>query len=578
MRHVHHDAGPLLARLTGGRLDPPDWQRVCVLAHQISLTRAIEHLESLDRLDTGRIQILPHQVETVLAVLQRMGGRAILADEVGLGKTIEAGLVFKELVVRGLVRRALILVPAPLTTQWQAELDTKFGEQVVVGDRSRDPAFRGWEAHDRMVVSLDTAKLPQHAEMLSALDWDLVIVDEAHRLKNPQTTAYRFVQGLRSRFKLFLSATPIQNSLFELFHLVNLLSEGAMGTLDAFKGRFIEDARGRVLRDAEGLSALLRRVMVRHRRSEVGLRFVERRVETFRLMPTPAELDLHDDVIRYLGRAMNGSEPAGMKALAFIRLSRMLSSSPRALAATLETMARGTTMEDAAELRELARRARGVPGSTKLEALCAVIAQADERVLVFTSFRETIAHLEAHLGEHGVRTLTFHGGLTQREKDAVIARFRAEGGVLLCTDAGSEGVNLQFCHTLVNFDLPWNPMRVEQRIGRIHRIGQERDVAIVNLTLQGTIEEHMLAILEQKIQLFTQAVGETDLILSQLKQADRFEHTLLELIARARDRRELEAGFDAWGRDLETARQAAEKLREFDSKTLALLDLSALHG
>jgi SNF2 family DNA or RNA helicase len=497
---------------------------------------------------------------------------------VGLGKTIEAGLIFKELIVRGLVKRALILVPAPLTTQWQAELSMKFGEDVTVGDRARDPSFRGWEAHDRLVVSLDTAKLPQHAETLASLDWDLVVVDEAHRLKNPQTTAYRFVKGLRSRFKLFLSATPVQNSLFELFHLVNLLSEGTMGTFDGFKARFVEDARGRVLRDSEALSSVLRRVMVRHRRSEVGLRFVERQVETFRLQPTSEELDLHDAVIHYLGQAMNRSEPAGMKALAFIRLSRMLSSSPRALASTLENMARGTNLEDAQDLTRLARRARAVAGSTKLEALREIVTRTADRVLVFTGFRETIAHLEEYLGGHGHQTLTFHGGLNQREKDAVIARFRSEGGVLLCTDAGSEGVNLQICHTLVNFDLPWNPMRVEQRIGRVHRIGQERDVVVFNLTLQGTIEEHMLSILEQKIQLFTQAVGETDLILSQLKQADRFEHTLLDLISRSRNRQELAAGFDAWGLDLETARQAADKLRDFDSRTLALLDLSALNA
>jgi SNF2 family DNA or RNA helicase len=173
----------------------------------------------------------------------------------------------------------------------------------------------------------------------------------------------------------------------------------------------------------------------------------------------------------------------------------------------------------------------------------------------------------------------FSGKMGQREKDAAVERFKSgDATIFLCTDAGSEGVNLQFCHVLVNYDLPWNPMRVEQRIGRVHRIGQQRDVVIINMAIRDTVEEYILQLLEQKIQLFTNAVGETDLILSNLRGFESVEKAIIDLIAVTKEPKELRYQFEAFGQSLAMAKQAADQIKEFDAKTLALLDLSALEG
>lgn len=574
MKRVYSDAGDQLARLARSDFDPTAWQTVCVKAHMLSLGEAIEELQSLEQLKAGRIQVLPHQIEAVMTAINRMHCRAILADEVGLGKTIEAGLILKEYLVRGLVRSVLVLTPAPLTTQWRGEMDAKFGEAFVVADRDDDEHFKGWHAHDRLIVSLDTAKQPHNAQEISRRRWDMLVVDEAHRLKNSQTAAYQFVKSLDARFKLFLTATPVQNSLFELYNLVDLLCEGMLGTPESFRNLYVEDAKGRVLKNPEALSNVLSRVMVRHRRAQVGIRFVERKVETVRLTGSAEEMALHDAVVDYVAKGLGQAK--GQKTLAFIRLSRMLSSSPQALAKTVEAMARQTTVEDGEELGRIAQLARQVQGSSKLEALRKVLAETGDKAIVFTGFYETQEFLAERLRADGLKVLLFNGKMSQKEKDRTIVAFKADGDVLLCTDAGSEGVNLQFCHVLVNYDLPWNPMRVEQRIGRVHRIGQTRDVVIVNLSIHGTIEDYVLQILEQKIELFTQAVGDTDLILSNLKGFESFEKAIITLIAQSKERQDLAAGFASFGKNLEMAKAAADQIREFDSQTLALLDLSAI--
>lgn len=578
MRRVYSDPREQLARLMRAEFDPADWQTVCVKAHLLSLGSAIEALTSLEQLQNGHIQVLPHQIDAVMTAINRMHCRAILADEVGLGKTVEAGLILKEYLVRGLVKRVLILTPAPLTTQWRGELESKFGESFIVADREDDETFKGWAAHDRLIVSLDTAKQPGNAQAIASKAWDMLVVDEAHRLKNAQTAAYAFVKTLEARFKLFLTATPIQNSLFELYNLVDLLCEGMLGTLEHFRTTFIADSKGRVLKNPEALSRLLGRVMIRHRRSEVGIRFVERQVQTVRLVGSAQEMTLHDAVVDYVAKGLGTAQAKGQKTLAFIRLSRMLSSSPQALAKSAETMASHTTVEDAADLMGIATLARAIDGCSKLDALRRVLHEASDKAIVFTGFYETQEFLAERLRQDGRKVVVFNGKLSQKEKDRVIAEFRAEADVLICTDAGSEGVNLQFCHVLVNYDLPWNPMRVEQRIGRVHRIGQTHDVLIVNLSIQGTIEDYVLQILEQKIELFTQAVGDTDLILSNLKGVESFEKAIITLIAEAKERAQLEAGFATFGRNLEMAKAAAEQIRDFDSQTLALLDLSALQA
>lgn len=589
MKKVHRPHGEVATRLATQAYCHPDWQGLAMQAHALDLKAPIESLRAVERLDRAQIQILPHQVNAVMTAVNRLRTRAILADEVGLGKTIEAGLIVKEYLARGLVRRVLILTPAPLTTQWRGELFSKFGERFAIADPGGlaklgpdELPFEAWDRHPLLIASLDTAKQDEHAAAILAQRWDLIVIDEAHRLKNAATKAYRFVESLRSRYLLLLTATPIQNNLHEVYNLVHLVQEGLLGTPEHFRDTFIADKNGRVLKQPERLGALLRKVMVRHRRADVGITFADRKVETVLLEGSPAEHALHDAVLDYVrGPQGPADAPArGMKALTYIRLSRMMASSPQALASSVRQML--PEVADSGEAVALARileLARAVERGSKAEALLKALRELDDRAIVFTSFYETQRHLVQLLEQEGWVAIPFGGNLSQRDKDAAVARFKElPKSVLIATDAGSEGVNLQFCHALVNYDLPWNPMRVEQRIGRVHRIGQTRDVVVMNMAIRDTVEEYILQLLEQKIRLFTHAVGETDLILSNLRGVESFEKAILEVIAKARAPRELRYQFEAFGESLELARRAAEQVKAFDSETLALLDLSALEG
>ena len=594
MKKVYRNVGEGVRRLVANEFCHPEWQQMAVQAHKLSLQEQIDQLLAVAQLDRQQIQILPHQVNAVMTAINKMRTRAILADEVGLGKTIEAGLIIKEYLARGLAKRVLILTPAPLTTQWRGEMLYKFGEVFVVADGASGtnrPAdeipFQGWDRHDLLIASLDTAKHPTNADLITSQHWDLVVVDEAHRLKNSATQAYKFVKQLRTRFFLMLTATPVQNSLFELYNLADLVQEGLLGTPEHFRDTYVADKNGRTLKNDHRLGDLLGRVMVRHRRADVGIVFADRRVETVLLDGTPEEMILHEAVLDFVrgdqapGAPATGLQGRGFKTLTSIRLSRMMASSPAALAQTVRGMlAECQDPADGVALARIMQLAQDVKTNSKTQALLRALEEVDDKAIVFASFYETQKYLYEQLTAAGRDVVLFSGSMNQREKDAAVARFREDGRnkVLLCTDAGSEGVNLQFCHVLINYDLPWNPMRVEQRIGRVHRIGQQRDVVILNMAIRDTVEEYILQLLEQKIRLFTNAVGETDLILSQLRGVDSFERAVIDLIAKAKEPKELRYQFEAFGEQMALAKQAADQIKAFDAKTLSLLDLSALEG
>lgn len=548
MKRIFVDPGPVLARQD---FDSPDHQARCLRAQRLTLPGRLDRLLAVEQLARlpGAIDVFPHQQETALAALTTMHGRAILADEVGLGKTIEAGLIVKELLCRQLARRVLILVPASLASQWQGELLHKFDEQFVVAS-----ADGGWDA-DLLIASLDGAKHERHASELLARSWDLVVVDEAHRLRNAETLGHRFVRELSARQLLLLTATPIQNGLEDLYSLIDLIDEGALGTRAAFRAAFMADPAGRTLKNADRLGEIIRARMIRHRRSEVGLSFPRRQVESIRVRPHAREARLHEQVEAHVKRAwpaIGGGR--GQRALALVRLARMAASSPRALAASLEGTGRQLLAEDLGDLDAMIREARGMEG-TKAQVLLSALAGLNEKAIVFMAFRETLSLLEERLAAAGIPAVAFHGGLSAAEKRAALSAFRGDARVLLATDAGSEGLNLQFCRVLVNYDLPWNPMRLEQRIGRVHRLGQPRDVLVVNLVLEDTIEARVLAVLEEKIALFTAAVGETEEILSQLSGLDHLEKTILDLVAAGDD-------LSALGDRLDAARSGAAEVRQ----------------
>jgi len=503
-----------------------------------------ETLVSLPRL---RFEPFGYQLEAAGTVLRAMRGRAILADEVGLGKTIEAALVASELRLRGLAARTLILVPVGLVQQWQEELDRKFGLPSALVRGGGFPDVGGSVEQPLVIASLAAARRPPLRDAATGTAWDLVIVDEAHRLKNPHSASARLVRALRTRYLLLLTATPVENRLDDLFQLVNLVRPGHLGTPKDFRAHHGPARAG--AEPARNLAALQRRtreVMVRHRRSELAAMLPRRLAETLCVQPGAEEAELYasvSDRVRLEGR---GASPA--RRLALRSVQRLAGSSPRALAPSLEKV--GWT--------DLARLADKIDGTEKARVLVELLRRhraAGDKVLVFTAFRQTLGYLADLLATADLPAATYHGGLRRREKEEAIRSFREELPVLLTTEAAGEGRNLQFCHVMINVDLPWNPMQIEQRLGRIHRIGQDREVLLTNLVTRGTVEERILGVLEAKINLFELVVGELDMILGRIEEDFDFERFVFDAHVASRDDAELQARLNALGDDLARARQ-----------------------
>jgi len=392
-------------------------------------------LASVPRL---RFTPFPHQLQAARSALRRMRGRAILADEVGLGKTIEAGLVLSELRLRGLADRTLVVVPAGLADQWQEELDRKFALPSTVA------AGGGWTTSpDRPVVvaSLAAARRDPLRAALTAQPWDLVVLDEAHRVKNPRSASGRFARALRARYLLLLTATPVENRLEELFELVSLVSPGLLGTPAEFRTR--HGGGDGQPRDVAGLQARTREVMVRHRRSDVAVLLPQRLAETVRVSASEQEQVLYDEIVARVRD--EGRTAAPPRRLALRAVAQLAGSSPAAVAPTLDRLG----------WQDLSRRAAAIAGTEKSRVLLALLRRhlaRGEKVVVFTAYRQTLALLAASLVDAGVPTAVYHGGLSRSEKERAIAAFRDELPVLPTTEAAGEGRNLQFCHVMVNVD------------------------------------------------------------------------------------------------------------------------------
>jgi SNF2 family DNA or RNA helicase len=489
-----------------------------------------------------RFEPFDHQVQAAQVALRRMRGRAILADEVGLGKTIEAGLVLAELRLRGLAARTLVIAPAGLVTQWQEELERKFGLPTVIAGRD------GWagDSLDQPVVlaSLAAARRDPLKSALVGQEWDAVIVDEAHRVRAPRSASGKLVRELRTRYLMLLTATPVENRLQDLYEMVSLVAPGLLGTAAEFRARHGAGA-GTAPRDVEALRARTREVMVRNRRSEVALMLPQRLAETLLVSPSADEAQWYADLTARIRReARTGSSS---QRLTMRTLTRLAGSGPAAAGPTLTKI--GWT--------DLAGRARRIHQSQKdvvlLERLRRHV-DRQERVLVFTGFRQTLDRLVEQATEAGIDHAVYHGSLPRAAKEQTISAFRDAVPVLLSTESAGEGRNLQFCHVMINVDLPWNPMQIEQRLGRLHRIGQRHDVLVSNLVARGTIEEHILRVLESKINLFELVVGELDLILGRVDDDFDLESTIFDTFVAADDDAEFTERLESLGDDLARAR------------------------
>jgi SNF2 family DNA or RNA helicase len=518
-----------------------DWSlfRLNVTATQARLARDFDELLALEHV--RGFTPLPHQVETAKQVLQQLHGRAILADEVGLGKTIEAGLIIKEYLLRGLARKVLVLAPASLVLQWTRELNEKF----------RIPAYAqknewNWTQCDVLVASLDTAKREPHRSAVLNVQWDVVVVDEAHKLKNNRTKNWQMVNQIPNKYMLLLTATPIQNDLKELHTLITLLKPGHLGNSHEFAAQHLQSARQP--KDPAQLKSQLGNVMIRNRRLDGATALPQRHVSVVPLELSPEERTLYDAVQGFLKAEYANRVASRGSVLPLITLQREICSSPYAAMITLERMykrAKSEAVRDA--VSSLLRLAESVKTYTKVEKVLEMIDQIDDKCIVFTEYRATQDFLLYMLRRRGVPAVPFRGGFKRSKKDWMKDLFAKKMRVLVATESGGEGINLQFCHHMINFDLPWNPMKLEQRIGRIHRLGQEHEVHIYNLSTQNTIEAHIVELLQEKIRMFELVIGELDYIVGDYQLGDKLEKNILEWAMTSKSDAELKQRLNEYG-------------------------------
>ncbi len=555
---------------------------------RLSLLRGFDQLMCLEGL--AGVEHFPHQIETVRKVLRHFRGRVLLADEVGLGKTIEACLLLREYLLRGIAKRVLILTPTPLVSQWDEELQSKFGLEFVVPPRTRladSPDY--WAEHDRVLASINFAKMKHRAPAVAAAPWDLVIVDEAHHCKNRRTLNWQLVNSLQRRRLFLLTATPVQNDLVELYNLLTLLEPGHLKTESHFKKQYVRRGNPRDPRNRERLRSLLGEVMIRNTRSLVQMDLPPRYAQTMLAEPQGDEARLYELLADYLrsrkalpaagnGDADEGSEiPAADEPpsreehdtaddrppLSRRQLAALLTASgshPRALGQSLANIA-----GDDPAARAIIELAGRIDRSVKDQRLLDLVRQSHgNKLLVFATFRRTLEHLQQMLASEGHEFVTFSGAESDHEKDAAVAAFRDSAPIMLCSESGGEGRNLQFANTLVNFDLPWNPMRIEQRVGRIHRIGQQREVFIFNLCTSGSLEARILDLLNEKIRMFELVVGEVGSILGNLQGGEEFETLVLDLWLRSHSDDELSHAFDQLGASILDAQNEYVQAKELD--------------
>ncbi|WP_404322376.1 DEAD/DEAH box helicase [Cytobacillus firmus] len=492
---------------------------------------------------------LPHQLEVAKQVVESMNGKAILADEVGLGKTIEAGLILKEYMIRGLVKKVLILVPASLVSQWAMELNSKFFIPAVAQRKSYV-----WEQCDVVVSSIDTAKRNPHRDIIYSLDYDLIIIDEAHKLKNNKTRNYEFVQNLKKKFCLLLTATPIQNRISEIFNLVSLLKPGHLGNESAFYENYKKDSRS--LNDDAHLKELVNKVMIRNRRADTGIEWTKRHVETIPIEFSQAERELYEAVTELRSE----ENWVGSSQFSVMTLQREACSSREAVYFTLQNMLKRQEQPSIAfqeQIQYLIKKVEAVQQNSKAQKALELIQKINDKVIIFTEYRATQMYLQWFLKQYGITSVPFRGGFKRGKKDWMRELFQKNAQVLIATEAGGEGINLQFCNHIINFDLPWNPMRLEQRIGRIHRLGQEKDVMIYNFATKETVEEHIMKLLYEKIHLFEKVIGDLDDILTKLEFGSIDDH-LVDIFGKSSSEGEMRIKME----NLTSMIQFAEDLKE----------------
>ncbi|ADO73242.1 SNF2-related protein [Stigmatella aurantiaca] len=606
-----------------------------LLAEELTVRSADSHQRLAGALSEAKVDLNPHQVEAAMFALDSLSrGGCMLADEVGLGKTIEAGLVIGQLMAEGKTR-ILILAPATLRAQWNSELREKFDlDSVLVDGRTVRATGNCFDQPFPVICSHPFAA--NKAAMVAEIPWDVVVIDEAHRLRNVYKAGHKTGQALRAalngRPKLLLTATPLQNDLMELFGLMSLLDEQILGPEHAFRSRYqVDPEAGGLKEDAvtelkERLAPLVQRTLRRQVREYV--RYTNRRSIVEDFAPSPEEQDLYEKVSEYLRRSEAAAIEPGKKTLLTLCYRKLLASSTYAIAPTLRRLAENlekrleaaklgaqalalfepeevkqfaeegeewsddpakpanirTLQNEMWELKQYADLADSIKVNAKGEALRRALDrtftvmrahQWPEKALIFTESKRTQQYLFNLLSDNGYRgkisLLSGDVASTPEERRALVEDFRHRMQILICTEAGAEGLNLQFCNLVVNYDLPWNPQRVEQRIGRCHRYGQQRDVLVINfLNRQNAADARLFELLEKKLNLFDGVFGASDEILGALESGVDFERRVLDIYQSCRHPDDINAAFDKLRSDME--QRISTRMTEMRSVVLERFD------
>ncbi len=645
-------------------------------AHE--LTRQAQYGD-IDRLSMALfdacVDLNPHQIEAAMFALRSpLSKGVVLADEVGLGKTIEAGLVLCQYWAERR-RKLLVIAPASLRKQWSLELSEKFNLPSVVLDSKtyrqaqRDGNTQPFDSDKVVITSFHFAS--RFRADIRAVPFDLVVIDEAHKLRNAYRPSNKMGQNIKwaieDRRKCLLTATPLQNSLLELYGLSTILDDLIFGDVNSFRAQYTN-----IESDLDALRKRLQSFCQRTLRRQVVeyIQYTERRPITVQFHPTDDEQRLYETVSDFLSREDTFSIPQRQRHLTALILRKLLASSSHAIAKTLETMkARLEEMQSAQkpedgdgfmeaiieaeeieedyldeilegtndevdpsdkatidiqklkneidELGRYAQWARSVGIDTKsrslLKALDLGIAEmekmgANRKALIFTESRRTQDYLKDFLESNGYggQVVLFNGtnsdpdsrGIVAKwtennagtgrvtgsrpvdSRTALIEHFRDNATVMIATEAAAEGVNMQFCSLVVNYDLPWNPQRIEQRIGRCHRYGQKHDVVVINfLNERNEADRRVQELLAEKFNLFSGVFGASDEVLGQIESGVDFEKRILAIYQQCRTPEEMDAAFKQLQEEMDETIQSKMKdtrqmlLEHFDEDVHALLKM-----
>lgn len=551
--------------LTGSHFMTHTQYELALEGHSIRFRDSFENLICLKSLHN--VESLWYQEETARKVLKSFRGRALLSDEVGLGKTIEASIILKEYIERGIVKNALILTPSTLVSQWQEELRTKFGLDFPSTD---DPDFQKkgtqfWQ-EPYILASINQAKSKRNFPRVIQREYDMVIIDEAHHLKNRNTLNWKLVNSLKKRFLLLLTATPVENNLMELYNLITLLKPGQLKTASAFRNEFMTRGDPTGPQNRSRLKELLGQVMIRNTRALAQVGIPPRFAQTIRVKPSANERMLYTritDLVHHINEV-----DAGGNTLLLKNLLAEAGSSPKAVELTLQRLLaeRDFLWDHEKEIRAIHNLCRTMGDTEKNKTLHKLIRANHGKKIIFVKYLGTLDHLSEFLTWNDIAHAIFHGGMNNRLKDQAINEFREEKDILVTTEIGGEGRNLQFCHQMINYDLPWNPMKIEQRIGRIHRLGQKNEVMIYNLCAADSIEDYILDILDRKINMFEMVIGEIDMIMGRVRDEKDFSDEVYGIWLNSLVEEERAHGYDQLAARLKRSKSQYEKTRALDEK------------